>query len=160
MRSWYGTSATQRTPAIRRRVTALRQRFSNRSDGKWNRASPAHGCCRLTGLTLWIPNSGSEPDLVFAYARTRSGSDPELVQVWFFEKVVAVAGVDCEVDQRRLAQDLERNDGAGGTQAPDAPPQVGEPGGLRAGHFDHDVAHLYARAFGGRAGCDSGHDEL
>src|SRR3954468_20392026 len=160
MRSWYGTSATQRTPAIRWRVTASRQRFLNRSDGKWNRASPAHGCSALARLMLWIPNSGSEPDLVFAYARTRSGSDPELVQVGLFEEVVAVAGVHGEVDQRRFAQDLEGNEGAGGTEAPDAPPEVGEPEGPCAGHLDHDVAHLHARAFRGRPRCDSGDHEL
>src|SRR5262245_5949796 len=28
--------------------------------------------------------SGSEPDFVFTYARTRSGSDPELLQLGFF----------------------------------------------------------------------------
>src|SRR3954468_19825579 len=66
-----------------------------------------------------------------------------LVQVGLFEKIVAVARVDGEGDQRRFAQDLKRNEGAGGTEAPDAPPQVGEPGGLRAGHVDHDVADLH-----------------
>src|SRR4051812_44919471 len=113
MRSWYGTSATQRTPAIRWRVTASRQRFSTaRMESGSGQARPtdAVACSRL-----------------------------RLVQVGLFKEVVAVARVHGEVDQRRFAQDLEGNERAGGTEAPDAPPKVGKPGGLRAGHLDHDV---------------------
>ena len=44
------------------------------------------------------------------------------VQVGFLEEVVAVAGVDRHIDQRGLAQQLEGNEGACGTEAPDAPP--------------------------------------
>src|SRR3954447_4700646 len=83
-----------------------------------------------------------------------------LVQVRFLEEVVAVARVDGEVEQRGFTQDLEGDEGAGGAEAPDAPPQVGEPGGLGAGHLDDDIAHLHARAFGRRPRCDSGDDEL
>src|SRR5678815_2446680 len=116
------TFGTLRTPVIRSRATPSRQGFLNLSDGKWSRASRAHGCCRLLRFTLWSPNTP-----------TTSGSDPELVEVGLLEEVVAVAGVHGQVDKRGLAQDLEGNEGAGGTEAPDAPPQVGEPRGLLAG---------------------------
>src|SRR6185295_17527955 len=149
IQSWYGTSGMQRTPAIHSRVMPSKQTSLNLSDGKWNLASPVHGCCRLTRFTRWSPNT-----------LTNSGSDPELVQVGLLEEVVAVAGVHGDVDQRGLAQDLEGNEGAGRTEAPDAPPQVGEPRGLLAGHLDHDVAHFDARAVGRRSRCDSRDDEL
>src|ERR1041384_143052 len=147
--SWYRTSATLPTPAIRLRVTLSRQASLSLSDGKWSRANRVHGRCHLLLFTQCGPNT-----------RTNSGSDPELVQVGLLEEVVAVAGVDRDVDERRLAQDLERNDGAGRAHAPHAPPGVGEPRGLLAGHLDHDVADLHARAFGRRAGCDARDDEL
>src|ERR1043166_3353328 len=147
--SWYRTSATLPTPAIRLRATLSRQASLSLSDGKWSRANRVHGRCHLLLFTQCGPNT-----------RTNSGSDPELVQVGLLEEVVAVAGVDRDVDERRLAQDLERNDGAGRAHAPHAPPEVGEPRGLLAGHLDHDVADLHARAFGRRAGCDARDDEL
>src|SRR5262244_3513610 len=45
-----------------------------------------------------------------------------LVQVGLLEEVVAVGGVHGQVDERRLAQYLERNDRAGRAEPPDAPP--------------------------------------
>ena len=96
------------------------------------------GEARPTGAVAFAdyavsPNSGSRPDLVCAYAKTKSGSDPELVQVGLLQEVVAVGGGARRRRPRRLAQDLERHVGAGRTEAPDAAPEVGEARGLLAG---------------------------
>src|SRR5262249_26491905 len=54
-------------------------------------SSFAAGILRSSAADVWraarlrpparVENSGSEPDLVFAYAKTRSGSDPEFVRI-------------------------------------------------------------------------------
>src|SRR3954465_15811312 len=46
-------------------------------------------------------NSGSEPDLVFTYVKTRSGSDPELL--FFLEELLQRAPQDLELPAHRAA---------------------------------------------------------
>src|SRR5687768_13500660 len=87
--------------------------------GRSDQGSPVHA-------RNWI--RGQSPICV----KPNSGSDPELMQVRFLEEVTAVGGLDADFGGLAAARDLERDDGAGGAEAPDAAPEVGEAGGLLA----------------------------
>src|SRR3954467_5935136 len=76
------------------------------------------------------------------------------------EEVAAVGGAYPGFLDRALANELERDFGADGADAPDAAPEVGEGRRLLAGAFEDHVADFYAGTLGGSAGREPGDREV
>src|SRR4051812_27261072 len=76
------------------------------------------------------------------------------------EEVVAVGGYQARLEEAVLAQDLQRHFGAGRTEAPYTPPEVGEALGLLSRDLEHHVADFDAGLVRGTAGRDAGDHEL
>src|SRR5690348_8607498 len=96
----------------------------------------------------------------FPTSRTSPGSwtGSASVQVGLLEEFVAVGGADRDLARRRVADDLERHDGTGRAERPDAAEKIGEARGLRSGDLGDEVAHPEARLLGRAARRKAGDD--